>query len=145
MHKQQEFPKKLPMSQSVPQIYSQVKEFIYASLKFSESLHRRYLQTHSTQSSLAVNDIRSWCHFVSSSTEIDDMLRKSTNLLLTRILSGCLQNLIKKPHIGLTEVGSTAVLKAQTQHSLSIFVDISFCSWCRSSLTPLTWSRPAGI
>ncbi|XP_029465767.1 exocyst complex component 6 isoform X2 [Rhinatrema bivittatum] len=75
----QTFPKKLPMSQSVPQIYMQVKEFIYASLKFSESLHR-------------------------SSTEIDDMLRKSTNLLLTRTLSGCLQNLIKKPHIGLTEL-----------------------------------------
>uniref|UniRef100_A0A3P8YMG4 Exocyst complex component n=1 Tax=Esox lucius TaxID=8010 RepID=A0A3P8YMG4_ESOLU len=74
-----DFPKKLPMSQSVPQIYIQVKEFIYASLKFSESLHR-------------------------SSTEIDDMLRKSTNLLLTRTLSGCLQNLIKKPHIGLTEL-----------------------------------------
>ncbi|XP_010226004.1 PREDICTED: exocyst complex component 6-like [Tinamus guttatus] len=67
------------MSQSVPQIYIQVKEFIYASLKFSESLHR-------------------------SSTEIDDMLRKSTNLLLTRTLSSCLQNLIKKPHIGLTEL-----------------------------------------
>ncbi|XP_018616617.1 exocyst complex component 6 isoform X2 [Scleropages formosus] len=75
----QPFPKKLPMSQSVPQIYTQVKEFIYASLKFSESLHR-------------------------SSTEIDDMLRKSTNLLLTRTLSSCLQNLIKKPHIGLTEL-----------------------------------------
>ncbi|XP_051927031.1 exocyst complex component 6 isoform X2 [Hippocampus zosterae] len=75
----QDFPKKLPMSQSVPTIYMQVKEFIYASLKFSESLHR-------------------------SSTEIDDMLRKSTNLLLTRTLSSCLQNLIKKPHIGLTEL-----------------------------------------
>ncbi|XP_062352164.1 exocyst complex component 6 isoform X3 [Cinclus cinclus] len=75
----QSFPKKLPMSQSVPQIYMQVKEFIYASLKFSESLHR-------------------------SSTEIDDMLRKSTNLLLTRTLSSCLQNLIKKPHMGLTEL-----------------------------------------
>ncbi|XP_031761800.1 exocyst complex component 6 isoform X2 [Xenopus tropicalis] len=73
------FPKKLPVSQSVPQIYSQVKEFIYASLKFSESLHR-------------------------SSTEIDDMLRKSTNLLLTRTLSSSLQNVIKKPHIGLTEL-----------------------------------------
>uniref|UniRef100_A0A4W2GWQ7 Exocyst complex component n=1 Tax=Bos indicus x Bos taurus TaxID=30522 RepID=A0A4W2GWQ7_BOBOX len=76
---QQPFPKKLPMSQSVPHIYIQVKEFIYASLKFSESLHR-------------------------SSTEIDDMLRKSTNLLLTRTLSSCLLNLIKKPHIGLTEL-----------------------------------------
>ncbi|XP_028331795.1 exocyst complex component 6 isoform X3 [Gouania willdenowi] len=79
IEKQQDFPKKLPMSQSVPQIYTQVKEFIYASLKFSESLHR-------------------------SSTEIDDMLRKSTNLLLTRTLNSCLQNLIKKPHIGLTEL-----------------------------------------
>ncbi|XP_012515181.1 PREDICTED: exocyst complex component 6 isoform X3 [Propithecus coquereli] len=75
----QPFPKKFPMSQSVPHIYIQVKEFIYASLKFSESLHR-------------------------SSTEIDDMLRKSTNLLLTRTLSGCLLNLIRKPHIGLTEL-----------------------------------------
>uniref|UniRef100_A0A3B3R7E9 Exocyst complex component n=1 Tax=Paramormyrops kingsleyae TaxID=1676925 RepID=A0A3B3R7E9_9TELE len=75
----QPFPKKLPMSQSVPQIYTQVKEFIYASLKFSESLHR-------------------------SSTEIDDMLRKSTNLLLTRTLSSGLQSLIRKPHIGLTEL-----------------------------------------
>ncbi|KAG8435201.1 hypothetical protein GDO86_013225 [Hymenochirus boettgeri] len=75
----QPFPKKLPMSQSVPQIYMQVKEFIYASLKFSESIHR-------------------------SSTEIDDMLRKSTNLLLTRTLNSGLQNVIKKPHIGLTEL-----------------------------------------
>ncbi|XP_073096791.1 exocyst complex component 6 isoform X2 [Manis javanica] len=75
----QPFPKKFPMSQSVPYIYIQVKEFIYASLKFSESLHR-------------------------SSTEIDDMLRKSTNLLLTRTLSSCLLNLIRKPHIGLTEL-----------------------------------------
>ncbi|XP_053548393.1 exocyst complex component 6 isoform X2 [Bombina bombina] len=73
------FPKKLPMSHSVPQIYVNVKEFIYASLKFSESIHR-------------------------SSTEIDDMLRKSTNLLLTRTLSSGLQNLIRKPHIGLTEL-----------------------------------------
>ncbi|XP_036903261.1 exocyst complex component 6 isoform X3 [Sturnira hondurensis] len=75
----QSFPKKFPMSQSVPHIYIQVKEFIYASLKFSESLHR-------------------------SSTEIDDMLRKSTNLLLTRTLNSCLLNLIRKPHIGLTEL-----------------------------------------
>nr|KAF6424845.1 exocyst complex component 6 [Molossus molossus] len=75
----QSFPKKFPMSQSVPRIYIQVKEFIYASLQFSESLHR-------------------------SSTEIDDMLRKSTNLLLTRTLNSCLLNLIRKPHIGLTEL-----------------------------------------
>lgn len=40
----------------------------------------------------------------SSSTEIDDMIRKSTNLLLTRTLSNSLQNVIKRKNIGLTEV-----------------------------------------
>lgn len=114
VHKQQDFPKKLPMSQSVPQIYTQVKEFIYASLKFSESLHRRYTTLCSLATRILLHILSPWtvvsslcnCQVfcVSSSTEIDDMLRKSTNLLLTRTLSSCLQNLIKKPHIGLTEV-----------------------------------------
>nr|XP_033797775.1 exocyst complex component 6 isoform X2 [Geotrypetes seraphini] len=94
----QTFPKKLPMSQSVPQIYMQVKEFIYASLKFSESLHR-------------------------SSTEIDDMLRKSTNLLLTRTLSGCLQNLIKKPHIGLTELVQIIINTTQLEQACKYLED----------------------
>ncbi len=39
-----------------------------------------------------------------SSTEIDDMIRKSTNLLLTRTLSHCLQYAIKKKNVGLAEV-----------------------------------------
>lgn len=39
-----------------------------------------------------------------SSTEVDDMIRKSTNLLLTRMLSNCLQNVIKRRNTGLTEV-----------------------------------------
>ncbi|ROL41009.1 Exocyst complex component 6 [Anabarilius grahami] len=94
----QQFPKKLPMSHSVPQIYSQVKEFIYASLKFSESLHR-------------------------SSTEIDDMLRKSTNLLLTRTLSSCLQNLIKKPHIGLTELVQIIINTTHLEHACKYLED----------------------
>uniref|UniRef100_A0A8C1K6H1 Exocyst complex component n=1 Tax=Cyprinus carpio TaxID=7962 RepID=A0A8C1K6H1_CYPCA len=94
----QQFPKKLPMSQSVPQIYAQVKEFIYASLKFSESLHR-------------------------SSTEIDDMLRKSTNLLLTRTLSSCLQNLIKKPHIGLTELVQIIINTTHLEHACKYLED----------------------
>lgn len=42
--------------------------------------------------------------FGSSSTEIDDMIRKSTNLLLTRTLSHCLQYAIKKKNVGLAEV-----------------------------------------
>ncbi|XP_010148068.1 PREDICTED: exocyst complex component 6B-like, partial [Eurypyga helias] len=38
------------------------------------------------------------------STEVDDMIRKSTNLLLTRTLSNCLQNVIKRKNVGLTEL-----------------------------------------
>uniref|UniRef100_A0A8C9ITV5 Exocyst complex component n=1 Tax=Piliocolobus tephrosceles TaxID=591936 RepID=A0A8C9ITV5_9PRIM len=73
------FPKKFPFSEFVPKVYNQIKEFIYACLKFSEDLHL-------------------------SSTEIDDMIRKSTNLLLTRTLSNSLQNVIKRKNIGLTEL-----------------------------------------
>ncbi|KAL0970635.1 hypothetical protein UPYG_G00244860 [Umbra pygmaea] len=73
------FPKKLPFSEFVPKVYSQLKEFIYACLKYSEDLHL-------------------------SSTEIDDMIRKSTNLLLTRTLSHCLQYAIKKKNVGLAEL-----------------------------------------
>lgn len=54
------------------------------------------------------------------------MLRKSTNLLLTRTLSSCLQNLIKKPHIGLTEVVIDAITyslcKAQFKNNLFCYV-----------------------
>uniref|UniRef100_A0A673JDF1 Exocyst complex component n=1 Tax=Sinocyclocheilus rhinocerous TaxID=307959 RepID=A0A673JDF1_9TELE len=73
------FPKKLPFSEFVSKVYSQLKEFIYACLKYSEDLHL-------------------------SSTEIDDMIRKSTNLLLTRTLSHCLQYAIKKKNVGLAEL-----------------------------------------
>ncbi|XP_041442922.1 exocyst complex component 6B isoform X3 [Xenopus laevis] len=75
----QQFPKKFPFSEFVPKVYCQIKEFIYACLKFSEDLHL-------------------------SSTEVDDMIRKSTNLLLTRTLSNCLQNVIKRKNVGLTEL-----------------------------------------
>ncbi|XP_067380375.1 exocyst complex component 6B isoform X4 [Channa argus] len=73
------FPKKLPFSEFVPKVYNQIKEFIYACLKYSEDLHL-------------------------SSTEVDDMIRKSTNLLLTRTLSHCLQYTIKKKNVGLVEL-----------------------------------------
>lgn len=36
------FPKKLPFSEFVPKVYCQLKEFIYACLKYSEDLHLRY-------------------------------------------------------------------------------------------------------
>uniref|UniRef100_A0A665VPU5 Exocyst complex component n=1 Tax=Echeneis naucrates TaxID=173247 RepID=A0A665VPU5_ECHNA len=71
--------KKLPFSEFVPKVYCQLKEFIYACLKYSEDLHL-------------------------SSTEVDDMIRKSTNLLLTRTLSHCLQYAIKKKNVGLAEL-----------------------------------------
>ncbi|XP_023693903.1 exocyst complex component 6B isoform X2 [Paramormyrops kingsleyae] len=73
------FPKKVPFSGFVPKVYMQLKEFIYACLKFSEDLHL-------------------------SSSEIDDMIRKSTNLLLTRTLSNCLQYAIKKKNVSLAEL-----------------------------------------
>nr|XP_040128167.1 exocyst complex component 6 [Ictidomys tridecemlineatus] len=106
----QSFPKKFPMSQSVPHIYIQVKEFIYASLKFSESLHR-------------------------SSTEIDDMLRKSTNLLLTRTLNSCLLNLIRKPHIGLTEDARHAAegeIYTKLNQKIDEFVQLADYDWTMS-------------
>ncbi|TNM93694.1 hypothetical protein fugu_001870 [Takifugu bimaculatus] len=37
------FPKKLPFSEFVPKVYCQLKEFIYACLKYSEDLHLRTL------------------------------------------------------------------------------------------------------
>ncbi|XP_064465796.1 exocyst complex component 6B-like isoform X2 [Ornithodoros turicata] len=73
------FPKKFPFSRFVPEIFGQVKEFIQECLKFSEDLNV-------------------------SQTEVEDMVRKATNLLLTRTLSGCLSTLIKKPNVGLLQL-----------------------------------------
>uniref|UniRef100_A0A8D9FF77 Exocyst complex component n=2 Tax=Cacopsylla melanoneura TaxID=428564 RepID=A0A8D9FF77_9HEMI len=73
------FPKKFPFSQMVPNVYQQVKEFIYACLKFSEDLNL-------------------------SQSEVDDMMRKSTNLLLTRTFSGCLSSMFHKPSLALNQI-----------------------------------------
>uniref|UniRef100_A0A1B6C9M8 Exocyst complex component n=1 Tax=Clastoptera arizonana TaxID=38151 RepID=A0A1B6C9M8_9HEMI len=73
------FPKRFPFSSLVPNVYQQVKEFIYACLKFSEDLNL-------------------------SQGEVDDMIRKSTNLLLTRTFSGCLSSLFHKPSLALMQV-----------------------------------------
>ena len=74
-----EFPKKFPFSPMVPRVYHEVKEFIYACLKFSEDLNL-------------------------TQTEIDEMICKSTNLLLTRTFSGCLSSLFRKPSLALLQV-----------------------------------------
>lgn len=39
-----------------------------------------------------------------SQGEVDDMIRKSTNLLLTRTFTGCLSSVFRKPSLGLTQV-----------------------------------------
>lgn len=63
----------------VPRVYQQVKDFVNASLKYTEELNL-------------------------SQTEVDDMMRKSTNQLLTITLSGCLTTLIQKHSIGLLQL-----------------------------------------
>ena len=76
---EESFPKSFPFSQFVPSVYCQVKEYIYACLKFSEDLHL-------------------------SHTEVDDMIRKLANVLLTRTLSGCLTTLIRQPSLSLIQL-----------------------------------------
>lgn len=73
------FPYKFPFSQLVPTVYQQVKEFIYACLKFSEDLNL-------------------------SQVEVDEMIRKSMNLLLTRSFSGCLLSTFRMPRVNLQEI-----------------------------------------
>lgn len=43
-------------------------------------------------------------YYCFSHTEIDDMIRKSTNLLLTRTLGSCLSSLIKRRDLTLLQV-----------------------------------------
>ncbi|XP_018328185.1 exocyst complex component 6 isoform X2 [Agrilus planipennis] len=73
------FPYNFPFSSMVPKVYQQVKEFIYACLKFSEDLNL-------------------------SQVEVDEMIRKSMNLLLTRSFSGCLSSTFRSPHVNLQEI-----------------------------------------
>lgn len=63
----------------VPKVYQQVKEFVCASMRYMDELNL-------------------------SQTEVDDMIRKSTNLLLTRTLGGCMSTLIQRPSVGLLEL-----------------------------------------
>ncbi|GLV44107.1 Secretory 15 [Carabus blaptoides fortunei] len=73
------FPYRFPFSSMVPKVYRQVKEFIYACLKFSEDLNL-------------------------SQVEVDEMIRKSINLLLTRSFSGCLSSIFRSPSLGLLQI-----------------------------------------
>ena len=75
----EDFPKTFPFSSFVPKVYSEVKKFITSCLRFSQDLN-------------------------SSQNEIEEMVRNSTNILLTRTLSGCLSSLIKNPDLKLLQL-----------------------------------------
>ncbi|XP_015795974.1 exocyst complex component 6B isoform X2 [Tetranychus urticae] len=89
-----DYPKKFPFSSFVPKVFTQVKRFINACREFSQDLNI-------------------------SQTEIEDMVRKSTNLLLTRTLSGCLSVLIKKPSLGLLQLIQIAINTNYLEDSMS--------------------------
>ncbi|XP_015781570.1 exocyst complex component 6B isoform X1 [Tetranychus urticae] len=89
-----DYPKKFPFSSFVPKVFIQVKRFINACREFSSDLNI-------------------------SATEIEDMVRKSTNLLLTRTLSGCLSVLIKKPGLGLLQLIQIAFNTDYLENSMS--------------------------
>ena len=73
------FPKHFPFSPMVLKVYKELRNFIKACVQFSEDLHL-------TQG------------------EIDETVRKSTNVLLTRTLSGCLSSLIRKDRLSLIQL-----------------------------------------
>ena len=63
----------------VPRVYKQIQNYIQACLQFSQDLNL-------------------------ADQEIDDALRRYTNLLLTRTLSGCLSTLIRKSSLSLLQL-----------------------------------------
>merc|ERR1712029_50906 len=73
------FPKHFPFSPMVIKVYKELRDFIQACVQFSEDLHL-------------------------SQGEIDESVRKSTNVLLTRTLSGCLTALIRKDRLSLIQL-----------------------------------------
>ncbi|XP_017489882.1 PREDICTED: exocyst complex component 6B-like [Rhagoletis zephyria] len=73
------FPKKFPFSSFVPKVYKAIREFIATSLEFTQDLNL-------------------------SNSDIEDTVRKSTNMLLTRTLSDSLSSLIKKKGLQLSQL-----------------------------------------
>ena len=73
------FPKQFPFSAMVTRVYKELKDFINSCVKFSEDLNL-------------------------SPLEIDETVRKSTNILLTRTLSGCLSSLIRRDNLSLIQL-----------------------------------------
>jgi hypothetical protein len=76
---QSAYPRTFPFSEFVPRVYEQVTQFIDECAKFAENLNL-------------------------SQTDIDNMVRKSVNLLLTRTLNGCLAAMIKQERLRLPQL-----------------------------------------
>ncbi|XP_064631540.1 exocyst complex component 6B-like isoform X2 [Lineus longissimus] len=106
-----QFPKTFPFSHFVPKVYNQVKEYIYACLKFTDDLHL-------------------------SQTEIDDMVRKSANVLLTRTLSGCLSALIKRPSLTLHQLIQISINMNYLEQS---------CVYLETFITNITGAEKDGV
>lgn len=73
------FPKKFPFSLFVPKVYEEMRSFIEQSLKFSQDLN-------------------------SSQADVENMVRKSTNQLLTQTLGSCLTELINDSSLKLLQL-----------------------------------------
>lgn len=86
---------RFPFSTMVPDVYKQVKSFMKSCLRFSEELKL-------------------------PQSEIDSMVRRASNLLLTRSFSGCLSALFKSPSLALMQVIQilidTQYLESASQH-----------------------------
>lgn len=74
-----EFPKRFPFSSMVHQIYEQLKQFVMKCNSYSLKLNM-------------------------SQTEIDECVRKSVNLLLTRTMTSCLSKLIHKGSLNVPQL-----------------------------------------
>lgn len=95
------FPKTFPFSKMVPDVYHKSKEFMYACMKFSEEL------------TLSANDVAA-------------MVRKASNLLLTRSFSGCLSAVFRHPRLALTQV-IQIIIDTQYLEKAGPFLDDFVC------------------
>ncbi|NXD61090.1 EXC6B protein, partial [Corvus moneduloides] len=81
----QPFPKKFPFSEFVPKVYSQIKEFIYACLKFSEDLHLRWEMFTGAETLLCpsqlVQIIINTTHLEKSCKFLEEFITNITNVL----------------------------------------------------------------
>lgn len=111
------FPKKFPFSAFVPKVYSEVKKFVSCCLQFSRDIN-------------------------SSQREVEEMVRRSTNILLTKTLGNCLSALIKKPGLGLLQLIQITINTNYLEDSCVLLEDFIFKA-VNTHTTSGTLSSPA--